>query len=157
LSDVNNELMDTLNRLFENSITEVISTISGFSIFKDNDKLNVNDNFAGMLPFSGGINGLFMIKTDEQSLRVLTSNITGCDISLVKENDMIDCIGELANMICGMVRAKAAVNGISFKLEIPFSVKGVNGLEFSFKKNAKTFRLHFSSDKVHISTRVVLA
>ena len=156
MSNVNNELKNTLIRLFENSIIEVISTVSGVSVFKVNCDSNINDNFAGILMFSGEINGIFMIKTDEQSLRALTSNITGHDISFVKENDMIDCIGELANMICGTVRAKAAVNGIRFKSSIPFSAKGVSGLEFSFKKNALTFTLHFSSGIARISARVVL-
>ena len=158
MPDANNELMDTLAKLFENTIAEVVSTISGISVFKDDDDLlNVNDNFAGTLPFYGEINGFFILNTDEQSLRALTSNITGCVIPSVEESDMTDCIGELANMICGTVRAKAALNGILFKLAIPFSVKGVNGLELFFKKNAKTFTLHFSSCDIHISARVVLA
>jgi len=157
LQNVNIEL---LIKLFENSIADVISTISGISVLKrDNNDLNsnLNEGFVGILPFSGGINGFFMMKTDEQSLKTLTSYITGCDMSLAKEDDMMDCIGELANMVCGTVRAKAALNGISFKLSIPFSALGVNGLKFSFKKNTKTFTLRFSSCGIHINTRVVLA
>ena len=158
MSDVNKEILNFLIKLFEISIVDVMPTISGISIFKDDDVLNegLNDSFAGTLLFSGEINGFFMIKTDEQSLRVLTSNITGCHIEFVEESDMLDCIGELANIICGSVRAKAAVNGISFKLSIPFSIKGGNGLWFSFKRNANTFPLNFSSNDVHINARVVL-
>ena len=153
----NTELIDSLAKMFENSIVEAISTISGVAVLKNNDLSNdPNDNYAGMLPFSGEINGFFMIKTDGQSLKILTSYITGCDIPLVKENDMMDCIGELTNMVCGSVKAKAAINGVKFTLSVPFSVKGNNGLEFSFKKNAKTFALHFSSHDAHINARVLL-
>lgn len=150
------ETFETLIGIFEDTITEVISTVSGVSLEKSIIEEKNESNFAGILPFIGDISGIFLIKTNGEHLKILTSYITGIEAESIYDNDMTDCIGELANMVCGLTKSRAARLGIRFNLSTPFSAKGDKSIDFSFKKNSVTSLMTFSSDEILINARVIL-
>lgn len=154
---MNDELMQKMSDIFQSSIIEVLRTVSGMDIRKVNGADGEPDNFAGVLPLAGDIGGLFIIQAGAASLRTLTSYITGSDESSIDAKEMADCIGELANMVCGSARARAAGAKIGFALSTPFSILGTERMEFFFKRSAKMLSLSFSSGEISIRAKVVFA
>ncbi len=151
-----NELLQKLSEIFEQAVAEVISTVSGIVVNKVEDSAEDTYNFAGILPLYGDINGLFIVKSDENSLRTLTAYMTGAEAECIDESEMRDCIGELANMICGLSKARAYPCGAAFTLSTPFSVKSNENMVFSYKKKTKMAVLPFSSEEIKLNARIIL-
>ncbi len=150
------ETKASIKKVFEEATAEVVSTVTGLALIKAPKTTEELYNFAGFLPLYGDINILFLIKTDENSLRIITADMTGAEYDSVDERDMRDCIGELANMICGLSKARSALGGITFSLSTPFSIKGVENIDFSFKKNVNMIVLPFESSEVSLTVRLIL-
>ncbi len=142
-----------LSNIFEKSFCEVISVLSGIPLMKTDDD-EMPGNFIGILPLSGDISGLFVISASDESLQLLTAYMTGQEE--VSDADMQDCIGELANMACGLAKARSSMEGIAFTLSTPFSIKGAQDLEFAFKKNARVMEFPFVSPEISLNVRVIL-
>ncbi len=139
--------------VFENTVTEVISTVSGIQVAKA--QTNLKANYVGIMPFGGSVSGLFLIETDRESLLTLTSYMAGIVQGELEEGDLRDCVGELANMVCGLTKTKCAQFGIGMVLSTPFSAVG-QGVSFAFKKNAKQSENSYSSPEVSVKTHVIL-
>ncbi len=150
------DILQKLSDIFEKAVGEVISTVSGIMVNKAEDAQEDTCNYAGILPLYGDINGVFIVKSDENSLRTLTAGMTGAEAECVEESEMMDCIGELANMICGLTKARAYPGGTAFSLSTPFSVKSNENMTFSYKKKTKMAVLPFSSEEIKLNVRIIL-
>ncbi len=151
-----NDSLSKLFPLFETAILEVLPTVSGISVFTGNPLAETKDSFVGVLPLTGDRSGLFLFKSNEESLRILASCMTGTAVEQISEMDMRDCVGELANMICGLCRARATSLGIHFTLASPFCVRGYDFIEFTFKKNANIVSQTFLSDEISFKITLIL-
>ncbi|MGL4791909.1 MAG: chemotaxis protein CheX [Anaerotignaceae bacterium] len=138
-------LMEELTLPFVNTCASVLSDTTGipFSYENLNEKAE-NQQFAGVIGFSGDLNGLLIITSEDDNLILITEKITGMNKEDIEFEDLCDCIGELANMICGTTRSKLALKQINLSLSTPFSVSGEKNIHFTYKQRAsrKTFNVY---------------
>lgn len=156
LIPIDEENRNQLVKFFEDSLKETISTSSGLCVKKSQSLCVGGDCFAGVLPFYGDVNGFFIIKAQNNTLRVLTSYITGIAENKIEPDDLKDCIGEIANMVCGLVRARAAVKGISFSFSTPLCAMSTDDVLFSFKENVIVFSFGVANEEIVLRAEVAL-
>ncbi len=154
MSGLNNDLHVALSDIFEAAASEVLTAASSDHFTKVSDTIECG--YAGVLPLHGDMNGLFILKTNANSLRIFTSYLIGVEQEDVTDEDMCDCIGEIANVVCGLAKARAAMQGIHFTLSTPFCVKSEQSLEFFFKKNEKKIAFALKSQSAAVDTRIIL-
>ncbi|HER63220.1 MAG TPA: chemotaxis protein CheX [Desulfobacteraceae bacterium] len=78
---------------------------------------------SGILGFSGDIRGMVTIHCPDAVAMAITANFLGMDVTEVND-DVIDAIGELANMVTGGIKEAFSANNQDIKLSVPTVVAG---------------------------------
>ncbi len=148
----------SMDSLIENCAVEVISTVSGISVNRDINTDSGDDMDSGylsVLQLHGDFNGMLLVMVPEQSIRVLTSFMTGMEDEQIQEDDMHDCISELANMICGLAKAKSAIHKVRFSLSTPFSIRYNGCIDFGFKKGVPICSINLFGYEISIIVSLI--
>lgn len=102
------------------------------------------DCVSAMVGFVGTYNGLVSLHAPSTLAKRVTANMLGMEIEEVND-DVLDAMGEIANMLAGAFKMHISRGGTDTHLSIP-SV--INGKEYmiSVLNNPETLTLRFSSD-----------
>lgn len=148
------EGLNEISSAFFGSLKEVVYTTTGFDI----QQIAPHDSYAdiaAILNFAGENSGFLLIDADVETLRLLSSYMTGCDAEEISEADMSDCLCEIANMTGGSAKAALAGNGFLFSLTMPFTITGENK-RIIFKTHTTVLHTAFSDGQISMGIRVVL-
>ena len=116
-----------LGFIFSEVLTEIVSTISGFSIdVLSEDKDNDFEEMTGMMSLSGQNSGMLFISAKENDIRILCSYMIGVTQDEVTTSDIEDTLCELVNMTAGSVKLRLSGSDYMFNLSQPFLIKGQN-------------------------------
>ena len=86
----------------------------------------VNDFHKGMtsmVGFAGFRQGMLAIHTPETVALDITTQFLGLDVEKIDE-DVIDALGELANMVAGSLKPLMAQEGVDVELSLPSVIHG---------------------------------
>lgn len=150
------DYLKMMDALVEDCSKEVISTVSGISVTRVEKVDSLEGGYLSILQLHGDFNGMLLVKTSEQSIKTLTSYMTGIDDECINDKDMHDCICELANMICGLTKAKSARSKVTFSLSTPFSVRCSGDTDFLFKKGIPICNINLSGAEILIVIYLIL-
>jgi len=82
---------------------------------------------SGMVGLAGVRRGMVAIHLPEEMAKTVTSRLLQTEIGEVNE-DVMDAVGELANMLAGNIKSALSSSGHDIKLSIPSVVSGVKYL-----------------------------
>ncbi len=155
----NNQLLEEIDNIFRYSILNVVSTVTGIGLEKEEGCTGFHE-MAAILPLMGEKTGMLLIDTDFTSLKTLTSYMTGIDKNSITEGDALDCIGEISNMVAGIAKARLKEKDFSFTITTPFSVKG-SDLDFVFKNGTSILHSSYGcnrsgQDRIFLNMRVLI-
>ena len=119
LEDMVNPFIEKTVNTFETMIG--VKPVSGnISVGENGD---VVSDVTGTIGITGDISGTISIRFPESLACKVASMFIGEDISSVN-NDVLDTVGELANIIAGGAKGVFGQKGVDFKLSIPTAVQG---------------------------------
>jgi CheY-specific phosphatase CheX len=120
-------LGDKLELIFSDVLTEIISTISGFSLevlSQEEDK--GFEDMVGVMSLTGQSNIMFFVSVKETDMRILCSYMTGIPQAEVTTNDTEDALCELVNMAAGSSKLRLGGSDYVYTFSPPFVMKGQN-------------------------------
>ncbi|MBF0187938.1 MAG: chemotaxis protein CheX [Magnetococcales bacterium] len=130
------------------SVQDILATMAWTSVSFEGREvvpdLLLSDGVAGLVRMQGDHEGMVAISTDKPVGMELVSRIIGLPADDLNTEDLLDGVGELANMICGGMKAKAGIGGV--QLSSPVAIVG---REYSalWKTHLKTEILSYALDK----------
>ncbi len=146
--------IDQINQIFVESVKSVVYTVSGVSLVELDKKIpEEHDGIVGIMPLSGSKNSMIMLEAPK-GLDIITSYMIGIDVAEITEKDLIDCIGELANMVSGTAKLRLVPHALHLMLSTPFVAKGA-GLKFFFKRST-VFEASLGCEDILLNMRVLL-
>jgi CheY-specific phosphatase CheX len=116
-----------LELIFSDVLTEIISTISGFSLevlSQEEDKCF--EDMVGVMSLNGENNITFFVSAKETDMRILCSYMTGIPQAEVTKNDTEDALCELVNMAGGSAKLRLGGSDYLYTLSPPFALRGQN-------------------------------
>jgi len=119
--------IDELGAVFADSLAEVISKISGFSLEVLSSAPDAD--FAGMIGamcLNSKKRGMVFISAGEHNMRVLCSFMTGVPKNEITKDDIQDALCELVNMTAGNAKLRINDENYIFTLSSPFIIDGEN-------------------------------
>ncbi len=147
-------LRDKLRDVFKLCMLNSVQTVSGLE-FEDHPLTDVVGSYVSIMPLTGAKTGALILDMEKEPLTTLTSYMTGSDVSEITENLLIDCIGELNNMVCGPAKAELISDGLIFTFKTPFVIRAKDASMF-FKNGTDVFGFSFRNDQIEFSLRVIL-
>ncbi|MCL2721364.1 MAG: chemotaxis protein CheX [Treponema sp.] len=123
--DIGNEL----GLIFCESLTEIVSTFSGFSLDVQNSagtadgKDNVFYDMTGVMGLNGKKSGVLLISINEKDIRLLCSYMIGVPLEEVTRNDVDDALCELVNMTAGSAKLRLSGSEYVFNLSSSFVLR----------------------------------
>lgn len=119
---------EELESVFADALSEVVSIVSGFSLDgspSDNDA--EFDGMIGAMSLNGAKkNGMIFISADENSVKTLSSYMTGIAQEEITKEDLFDALCELVNMTAGNAKLRIGDPDYMFNLSWPFAINGEN-------------------------------
>lgn len=114
---------------FINATMNVLSTMGGVAPKPQKPHLKNGSRSYGEVTGIIGLagkeaKGSFAVSFSKSCIVKVVSNMLGEDIEDL-ENDIIDAVGEIANMISGGARAELENKGYSFEMAIPSVISGM--------------------------------
>lgn len=97
---------------------------------------------SGVIGLSGQAQGTAAVIVSEETAMRVTSRFLGMDVDAVND-DVVDCIGEVINMVAG--GAKAQMESYALSLSLPSIVRGKDHL-IEFPSNITPICIPFGSD-----------
>lgn len=123
-------MIDELEDMLKNSVREVFCKMlktEPVAIPLGNDPIQGETHIASAVGFIGDITGVVYIYASADFASRLTAITLEMAASEIDGDEMVnDCMGELANMIVGNVKAQIVEKGKSCVLTIPSIVRGSN-------------------------------
>jgi len=147
--------IDELGAIFAESLAEVISKISGFSLgvlSSDHDP-----DFAGMvgvMNLNSKKRGMIFISSGEYNMRVLCSFMTGVPKNEVTKEDIHDALCELVNMTAGNAKLRISDEDYMFTLSSPFIIDGEN-MSIITKKRVHVVSNILGDGEIFIKLKIV--
>ena len=140
-ADDRDVIIDDVEKLIGAAMTEVFLKALSFEIQQDQslDAIAQGEpHVAGSVGFVGGISGIVYIYTTSRFARAMTSKMVGLSEDEVEGDEMInDAMGEMANMVVGVMKSKLADQGLQVSLTIPSIVRGNH---FTFEQSGSAHR-----------------
>lgn len=123
-------MIDSLEDMLKNSVGEVFRKMlktEPASIPLTGGDISSETHIASAVGFIGDVTGVVYIYASAAFALRLTAVMLEMDASEIEGDEMVnDCMGELANMIVGNVKAQIVEQGKSCVLTIPSIVRGSN-------------------------------
>ena len=149
--DINHDL----GSIFSDALTEVISTISSFSVkLLSQEKDNDFEDITGIMSLNGEKIGTFFVSAKELDMRLLCSYMIGVHRAEVTKDDIEDIVCELVNMTAGSVRLRLAGTDYAFDLSQPYVVKGIN-MSIVTKKKTRLISRTIGNDEISVKLKVI--
>ena len=141
--------------IFTNALTEVISTVSGFSLeVLSQEPDNYFDDMIGIMNFHGEINGVLFVSSNAADMRALCSYMIGVPLSEVLEEDVDDALNELTNMTAGNAKIRFGYLENVFHLSPPFVVKG-KGMAIGTRKKTRMVSRTLGNGEITVKFKVI--
>lgn len=106
----------------------------------------------GLTGFTGGVTGSVAVQMCDDTARLAACRMVG--EARVTTPEMLDCVGEISNMVAG--NAKANFTGKNISLTIPEVISG-RGYQVGFRKYREKFELYYASEIGPITVMVALS
>ena len=149
------EIDDKLNLIFSNVLTEIISTISGFSLEElSGEGDSTFEEMTGVLSLCGKENFIIFISANENDMRILCSYIIGVPVEEVTKNDIEDTLCELVNMTAGSTKLRLSGSDYKFSLSSPFVIKG-NDMSIAVKNKTRVISKIFGNGEISFKLKVI--
>jgi len=154
--DIGNEL----GLIFCESLTEIVSTFSGFSldVLPSEDSADGNDNnlydITGVMGLNGKKSAVLFLSMNENDIRLLCSYMIGASIDEITKNEIEDALCELVNMTAGSVKLRLSGSEYIFNLSSPFVLRSQN-LRIIAKNKTNIISKVIGNGEITIKLRVV--
>ena len=149
------DIDDKLELIFSDVLTEIISTISGFSFeVLSQEKDNSFEDMVGVMSLSGKTNIMFFVSAKETDMRILCSYITGIPQDEVTKSDAEDALCELVNMAAGSAKLRLSGSDYVYTLSSPFAVKGQN-MSIAAKNKTRVISRVLGNDEISVKLKLV--
>ena len=83
----------------------------------------IDSNLTSMIGLAGDLQGVLAVHFPETAALGITGAMLGMDVAAI-DDDVMDAIGEIANMVAGGLKVALAENDIAIELAIPTTVLG---------------------------------
>lgn len=112
------------------SIMDTFQTMLSLDIEYKDEKIlaegeNLTSDVSGIIGLAGNYVGSIAVHINKDVSMKITSAMLGMDITEFND-DVEDCVGELANLVAGGAKTQLAAKGMSFDICIPTVVVGDN-------------------------------
>ena len=127
------------------SVEEIFSTMIPLPLepADDVDIGKTADRFTSMIGLAGSLKGLMYLHFPVEVAVGLTGAMLGMEVTEADE-DVSDCLGEIANMVAGGFKSRLEGRGVDTSLAIPTTVRG-RQVQTSGKLSTDVSRLAFST------------
>ncbi|OSM06279.1 chemotaxis protein CheX [Magnetofaba australis] len=150
------ETTDKLINALRGAVNEVMGTMAWCEAIAAGEKvvnsLILDDEVGGMIHVGGDVSAMVGISCNKRIAAELCSRIVGLPAEELNDEDLLDGVAELANMICGAMKSKAAVGHLD--LSSPAAIVGQQ-FQAQWKTLHKTHILAFELEGerfcVHLS------
>jgi len=159
--DIDNEL----GLIFSSVLSEIITTVSGFSLNvlpppgkttdgTQNDHENSFDEMTGIMSLSGKRNSILFISAKENDMSQLCSSIIGVPQNELTKEDVEDTLCELVNMTAGSAKLRLSGTEYVFNLSSPFILKGRN-MHIVRKRKTRVISRDLGNGEITVKIKVV--
>ncbi|MCL2443065.1 MAG: chemotaxis protein CheX [Treponema sp.] len=159
--DIDNEL----GLIFSSVLSEIITTVSGFSLNvlpppgKTTDETqdeheNSFDEMTGIMSLSGKKNSILFISAKENDMSQLCSSIIGVPQNELTKEDVEDTLCELVNMTAGSAKLRLSGTEYVFNLSSPFILKGQN-MHIVRKRKTRVISRDLGNGEITVRIKVV--
>lgn len=111
----------------DNDVKEIFSTMVGAQVSQSSTQVagvtTFKDSVTAMVGFAGVFNGLISIHTSKRLAISFASQMLGMTVEEI-DDDVIDALGEIANMLGGSFKHHFSLEGHEVRLSIPSVVTG---------------------------------
>ena len=146
---------DELGPVFADVLTEVVSTMSGFSLNVLSSERDAGfDERIGMMNLNGEKSGMLFISAGEADMRILCSFIIGVPKDEVTKDDIDDALCELVNMTAGNAKLRLSGTDYTFNLSPPFIISGKN-MSIVTKKRTSVVSRVLGDGEISVKLKVV--
>jgi chemotaxis protein CheX len=118
---------DVLFKQLDNDVREIFTSMVGMElspVSRQIDAVSVfRDSVTAMVGLAGVYNGLISINTPSGVAKTITSNMLGMEVSEI-DDEVIDALGEIANMIGGSFKHHFVKDGHEVRLSTPSVITG---------------------------------
>lgn len=141
--DISSKIIDATVEIFTTML--MMDIVAGEPVPREN--LPFASSVTGMIGFGGLYKGVLALHMPNQVAMKITGNFLGMDVEEINE-DVMDAIGELANMLGGSVKSILSANGKDIELSMPSTIAGEK-YNFQIRVNADLLVIPFKIDEDH--------
>ena len=120
---MNNLSYDQIGMVFSDVLIDVVSKTAGISI-DSIDKDSGFDELIGLMSLYGNNHGMVIISAGYDTIRKLSSSMTGVSTKEVTNDDIYDTLCELVNMTAGNAKLRFNSTEELYLLSPPFIISG---------------------------------
>jgi len=147
--------VDELGSIFADSLLEVISKISGFSLEVLSSERDAEfSGMVGVMALNSQKRGMIFISAGEYNMRVLCSFMTGVPKNEVTKDDIEDALCELVNMTAGNAKLRINDENYAFTLTPPFVINGEN-MSIITKKRVHVVSRILGDGEIFVKLKIV--
>lgn len=121
-------MIEYLNDMLKLAAKEVFSTMLNMNVeFQGSNLVQLNGEMhvAGAVGFTGQFNGMVYLYTSAVFAKEITSSLLGIPAHDIDSDEMVnDAVGELTNMLAGMIKSRLCDKGVTCVISIPAVVRG---------------------------------
>ena len=150
---MNNLSDNQIGMVFSEVLKEVVIKTTGFSL----DDAGVSGDFdelIGLMSLNGYHHGLVVISAKYDTIKTLSSAMTGISINDVTKDDIYDTLCELVNMTAGNAKLRFNSSEDIYMLSPPFIVYGAD-MSIVSKNRVNFISKTLSGDGITLNLKVV--
>lgn len=121
-------MIEYLDDMLKHATTEVFSTMLSLKVQfepEQRESLAGEMHVAGAVGFTGRFNGMIYLYSSVTFAHHLTSVLLGIPQNAIEGNEMVnDAVGEMTNMLAGMIKSRMCDRGVPCVISIPAVVRG---------------------------------
>ena len=139
--EISNKVIDATVEIFSTML--MMDIVPGEPVPRED--LPFESSVTGMIGMAGLYKGVLAMHMPNQVAMKITGNFLGMDVEEVNE-DVLDAIGELANMLGGSVKSILSEKGKDIELSMPSTIAGEK-YDFQIRENADLLVVPFKVDE----------
>jgi chemotaxis protein CheX len=146
---------NNLGFLYCDVLTEVITTISGFSLEVMSRQTDYNLNeMVGVMSLNGKKSGMLFISASESTLRTLCSYMIGAEENEITDDDIKDALCELVNIVAGSAKVRLSNTDYMFNLTAPFVIKGTD-MNLCMKQKTRFVSCILGNEEISVQLKIL--
>lgn len=126
---------------FTNSAQSAFETMLDWQITEPGDGSQGTDAeyaFSGVVGVAGGLCGSVVLRLGDEAARRAAAEMLEMELDEVEEDDVVDAVGELANMVVGCAKSKLADHQLT--ITVPNVITG-QGHKIKFAHDVETLTI----------------